>query len=77
MRKVNELALYKAALRVACELLNGDVVYGIDAERLFNKIMNTDGNVCSLDYESFILKNIWRFSDNDKERAEAIKKLGW
>ena len=77
MRKVNELDLYKAALRVACELLNGDVIYGIDADTLFSKLMETEGGVCSLTYEDFILKNLDRFSDYDAKRAEAIKRLGW
>ena len=77
MSEVNELVTYKAAFRVACGLLNGDVIYGVDDGKLFDKIMETEGGVCSIDYEDFILKNLDRFSDDDEKRSEAIKRLGW
>lgn len=65
------------ALEVACELLNGGVIYGIDAETLWSKVMESEGYVSSWNLEKFILKNIDRFSDNEKERNKAIKRLGW
>ena len=68
---------YKKAFEIACDLLNGGVIYGIDTDVLFEKIMEREGVVCSLEYEDFILKNLDRFSDNDKKRHKAIKRLGW
>ena len=66
------------ALEVACELLNGGVLFGIDADTLWNKIMESDGYVSSGNIKEFILKNIDRFSpDNEKELNKAIKRLGW
>lgn len=66
------------ALEVACELLNGGVLYGIDADTLWSKIMESDGYVSSGNIQEFILKNIDRFSpDNEKELNKAIKRLGW
>lgn len=65
------------ALRIACELINGGFIYGIDTDVLFAKIMEKDGVVCAYDYEDFILENLDRFSDNDNIRERAIKRLGW
>ncbi len=65
------------ALEVACELMNGSIIYGIDEETLWNKIMEIDGVVSSGIIKEFILANIDRFSDNEKERNRAIKRLGW
>lgn len=75
--EIDKLDTYKMAFRVAVQLLNGDVIYGIDDDRLFIKIMEIEGGACSLDYEKFILENLDRFSDDDKKREEAIKRLGW
>jgi hypothetical protein len=68
---------YRKAFRIACELLNGSIIYGIDTKKLFAKIMEKEGFVGSFSYEEFILDNLDRFSDNDKIRNEAIKRLGW
>lgn len=65
------------ALEITCELLNGGMIYGIDAETLWNKIMELEGVVSSGIIKEFILTNIDRFSDDEKERNKAIKKLGW
>ena len=68
---------YKRALKIACELMNDGIIYGVDKDILFEKIMEKDGVVCAYDYEDFILKNLDRFSDNDNVRKRAIKSLGW
>lgn len=68
---------YKKALEIACELMNGGCIYGIDVDTLYKKIMEEDGIVCSTSYKDFIIKNLDRFSDNDKIRNKAIKRLGW
>ena len=68
---------YKKALEIACELMTGGYIYGIDVDTLYEKIMEKDGIVCSTSYKDFIIKNVDRFSDNDKIRNKAIKRLGW
>lgn len=65
------------ALEIACELLNGAMIYGIDADTLWNKIMELEGVVSSGIIKDFILTNIDRFSDDEKARNKAIKRLGW
>jgi hypothetical protein len=66
------------ALEVACELLNGGVLYGIDRDTLWSKVMESEEYVSSWNIKEFILKNIDRFSpDNEKELNKAIKRLGW
>ncbi len=65
------------ALETTCELLNGGMIYGIDADTLWSKIMEIDGVVSSGIIKEFILTNIDRFSDDEKERNKAIKRLGW
>lgn len=62
------------ALEIACELLNGGVIYGIDADTLWSKVMESEGYVSSWNIKDFILDNIDRFSDDDEERNEAIKQ---
>lgn len=68
---------YKRALRIACELLNGAMIYGVDAGAIFAYVLETYGCVGASDYEEFILNNIDRFSDDDELRNKAIKRLGW
>ena len=70
-------AQYKRAFEIACDLLIGGSLYGIDADRLFTLIMQEQGIVSSLDYQKFILKNLDRFSDDEEVRHNAIKRLGW
>jgi hypothetical protein len=67
----------KKALEITCELMNDSIIYGIDADTLWSKIMEMDGYVSPRNLEKFILKNIDRFSDDDAKRRKAIKKLGW
>lgn len=73
-RRIKKL---EKALEITCELLNGGMIYGIDAETLWNKVMKLDGVVSSEIIKEFILTNIDRFSDDEKERNKAIKRLGW
>jgi len=62
---------YKKAFRIACELLNGSILYGYDTERIFEEIMKKDEIVASWSYEKFILNNLARLSgkteSEDKE----------
>lgn len=68
---------YKRAFRIACDLLNGSVIYGIDNDSLFGHLLDTEGVVSYMTYEKFILNNLDRFSDNDEIRSKAIERLGW
>lgn len=65
------------ALEIACELMNGSIIYGVDKDELWQRVMESERYVSSLNIENFILANIDRFSDDDEERNKAIKRLGW
>ena len=49
---------YRRAFKIACDLLNGCVLYGIDADRIFEIMMAKDGVVSSDSYESYILNHL-------------------
>ena len=70
-------AQYKRAFEIACDLLNGSNIYGIDADEVFALIMQEHDIVSNHQYEKFILEHLDRFSDNDEVRYSAIEKLGW
>lgn len=53
---------YKKAFQIACELLNGSVLYGYDTDRIFEEMMEKNGIVSSFSYEDFILKHLNRLS---------------
>ena len=70
-------AQYKRAFEIACDLLNGDNLYGIDTDNLFALIMQEHGVVSTLMYQKFILEHLDRFDDNGEIRMKAIERLGW
>ena len=70
-------AQYKRAFEIACDLLNGSNLYGIDADTLFALIMQKYYVVSPYRYQEFILTYLDRFSDDDEVRDNAIKRLGW
>lgn len=53
---------YKRAFKVACELLNGDYLFGYDKDNIFDEMMKKDGVVSSFSYEDFILEHLDRLS---------------
>lgn len=53
---------YKKAFRIACELLNGDYLFGYDKDNIFDEMMKKDGVVSNFSYENFILANLDRLS---------------
>lgn len=57
---MTERRKYKKAFRIACELLNGGILYGYDSDRIFSEMMEKDGVVSSDSYEEFILTNLDR-----------------
>lgn len=70
-------AQYKRAFEIACDLLNGSILYGIDADNIFGLIMQEYEVVSTFDYQKFILEHLDRFSDDDEVRMKAIERLGW
>lgn len=70
-------AQYKRAFEIACDLLNGSCLYGIDADTLFALIMQEYEVVSPFRYQKFILEHLDRFSDDDEIRHNAIERLGW
>lgn len=70
-------AQYKRAFEIACDLLNGSILYGIDSDNIFGLIMKEYGIVSTLDYQKFILEHLDRFNDNDEVRMKAIERLDW
>lgn len=61
---MTERRKYKRAFKIACELLNGSILYGYDNDRIFSEMMKKDGVVSSNSYEKFILANLDRLSGN-------------
>lgn len=55
---LKELEQKRQAFRVACELLNGGLLFGYDTDRIFEEIMDKEGSCCSFDYEDFILEHL-------------------
>lgn len=49
---------YKRAFKIACELLSGAVLYGVDADSIFETLMNKDGIVTNESYEEYILSHM-------------------
>lgn len=49
---------YRRAFKIACELLNGTTLYGVDADRIFEVMMNKDGIVTNDSYEEYILNHL-------------------
>lgn len=70
-------AQYKRAFEIACDLLIGSSLYGIDADNIFGLIMQEYGIVSTFEYQEFILEHLDRFSDDDEIRNNAIERLGW
>ena len=65
---------YKTAFQIACALLNGDILYGTDAESIFSEIMKKDGCVCSFDYENYILTHLNGLRDDKTLSQEPCEK---
>ena len=68
---------YKTAFQIACALLNGDNLYGTDAESIFSEIMKKDGCVCSFDYENYILTHLNELRDDkvlSQEPCDAVSR---
>lgn len=49
---------YKRAFKIACELLNGACLYGVDTDSIFETMMGKDGIVDNESYEEYILSHM-------------------
>ena len=49
---------YRRAFKIACDLLNGDVLYGVDSDRIYEIMMRRDGEVANYSYEEYILNHL-------------------
>ena len=63
---MTELEKYKKAFSVACELLNGDWLFGVDADTIFKEMMEKDGVVSCFQYEEYILNNLKRLTGEEE-----------
>lgn len=49
---------YRRAFKIACDLLNGNVLYGVDTDDIYELMMKKDGVVSSSSYEEYILNHL-------------------
>ena len=49
---------YRRAFKIACTLLNGDVLYGVDRDKIFELMTQKDGVVSNSSYEEYILSHL-------------------
>ncbi len=70
-------AQYKRAFEIACDLLTGGILYGVDDDYMFELLMKEYGVVSTFEYQKFILEHLDRFSDDEEVRLKAIERLGW
>lgn len=68
MERESEESKYKRAFKVACELLNDDVLYGYDRDRIYAEVMQAEGVFSSEDYERYILEHLDSLSGCRRER---------
>ena len=68
---MTERRKYKKAFKIACELLNGDILYGYDSDRIFSEMMEKEGVVSYDSYEKFILNNLDRLNGKSEIRMKS------
>ena len=56
---------YKKAFEIACDLMSGSRLYGVDSDTIFEEVMKERGVFSSRDYEKYILKNLDRLSGKE------------
>ena len=76
-RAISSLSKENKALMIACDLMLGAFIYGIDSDKLFEVVMEKDGFVCADNMAEWIEKNIDRFSDDEEVKDKAIERLGF
>lgn len=61
---------YRRAFKIACELLSGSVLYGVDTDRIFEIMMQKDGVVSNESYEEYILNHLQELDHGQYEVVE-------
>ena len=63
---LKEVNAYKKAFEIACDLLSGSILFGIDKDSIFAECLEKDRVVTSESYEKYILNNLERLEGKGK-----------
>ena len=61
---------YCRAFKIACDLLNGATLYGVDADKIFEIMMDKDGIVTNDSYEEYILNHLQELDQGQYKEFE-------
>lgn len=61
---------YRRAFKIACELINGAVLYGYDIDKIFEILMDEGGIVTSESYEDYILNHLDELDHGQYKESE-------
>lgn len=64
---------YRRAFKIACDLLNGDILYGVDTDKIYEIMMQKDDVVSSSSYEEYILNHLQEL-DQGQYASESTTK---
>lgn len=62
---------YKRAFKIACELLSGNFLYGVDAGKIYSMMMAKDGMVSNEFYENYILEHLQELDQGQYMTSES------
>ena len=69
---------YRRAFKIACELLNGTILCGVDADKIYEVMMDKDGMVTNTSYEEYILNHLQELDHGlYKESKNKIRTDVW
>ncbi len=63
---------YRRAFKIACDLLNGDILYGVDADKIYEIMMQKDDVVSSSSYEEYILNHLQKLDQGQYANESEI-----
>ena len=70
---------YRRAFKIACDLLNGAVLYGVDTDKIFELMMQKDGIVSNSSYEDYILNHLQELDQgqyaSSSEKIEHVREF--
>lgn len=61
---------YRRAFKIACELINGAVLYGYDIDKIFEILMDEGGIVTNESYEDYILNHLDELDHGQYKESE-------
>ena len=64
------MADYRRAFKIACELINGATLYGVDIDKIFEIMMDKDGIVTNESYENYILNHLEELDHGQYKESE-------